>query len=201
MSWVSNLGQSIWDIAKAPISAVPGIGNYLGSLEAADATKDANEKNLQAVRETNAANAALWREQSAYNTPENQVHRLRDAGLNPMLAYGTVAEGRAASAPTMQAPEVRPVPARDYSKFSLAEYQQIQNMQEQNALIRAQNNEVTKRAEGISLENTYKAYENKLLMESGALRNDTTAIKTYRFLKDKIQQYNNWLDTESSKRR
>ena len=43
-----------------------------------------------------------WREQTEYNTPKNQVKRLREAGLAPQLMYGqgtTAATGQADPAP------------------------------------------------------------------------------------------------------
>lgn len=169
MSWLSNLGQSIWDVAKVPISYVPGVGNYLGSVESADAVRDANKKNLDATRETNAANAALWREQTAYNTPVNQMQRLRDAGLNPNLAYGQVADSKAASPISMQAPRVEAPRGRDYSGFSLADYAQVVNLMETNKLVRAQASKAVAEAE-------YADYETKKLKSSGMLKGDTGTI-------------------------
>lgn len=132
-----NLFESVIDVVKPITSVIPGVGSYWSSQEASEATRDANAKNLQAVRETNAANYNLWKEQTAYNTPINQMQRLRDAGLNPNLAYGQVADSRMATAPTLESPKVQPVPARDYGKFNLSEFAQVYNMMASNALTRA----------------------------------------------------------------
>lgn len=82
----------------------------IGSLTSAYSQEDTNESNARIARETNESNArisreqrqheqamynqevqdniAFWNMQNEYNLPENQVARLRSAGLNPSLAYG-----------------------------------------------------------------------------------------------------------------
>lgn len=43
----------------------------------------------------------FWYEQQEYNSPENQVNRMREAGINPALAIGNIQSGQGASiAPT-----------------------------------------------------------------------------------------------------
>lgn len=44
-------------------------------------------------------NVELWKMQQEYNTPENQVARLKQAGINPYLALGNISTGSALSAP------------------------------------------------------------------------------------------------------
>lgn len=39
----------------------------------------------------------MWQENNAYNTPEAQMKRLLEAGLNPHLAYGSVSTGNSGS--------------------------------------------------------------------------------------------------------
>lgn len=39
----------------------------------------------------------FWYDQQEYNTPENQVKRMRDAGINPALAVGNIQSGQGAS--------------------------------------------------------------------------------------------------------
>lgn len=39
----------------------------------------------------------FWYEQQEYNTPKNQVERLREAGINPQLAVGNIQSGQGAS--------------------------------------------------------------------------------------------------------
>lgn len=44
-------------------------------------------------------NVNLWKMQQDYNTPENQVVRLKQAGINPYLALGNISTGSASSVP------------------------------------------------------------------------------------------------------
>lgn len=39
----------------------------------------------------------MWQENNAYNTPQAQVQRLKDAGINPALALGNISTGESAS--------------------------------------------------------------------------------------------------------
>lgn len=41
----------------------------------------------------------MWRLNNEYNTPENQIKRMIDAGLNPAVAYDKVSTGTSGSAP------------------------------------------------------------------------------------------------------
>jgi len=88
--------------------------------------------NRDAQSEANSDSVKLWREQSAYNTPINQMKRLEEAGLNPNLAYGQIADSKASTPPQRGAVKY------DQPHFNLADYAQVRNMQEQNKLIRAQ---------------------------------------------------------------
>lgn len=43
----------------------------------------------QAMKDQNNAQWDMWNAQNAYNTPAAQMKRLKEAGLNPMLVYGS----------------------------------------------------------------------------------------------------------------
>ena len=47
-------------------------------------------------------NYKMWNEENAYNSPMMQMRRLEQAGLNPNLAYGSLASGAAGSPPQYQ---------------------------------------------------------------------------------------------------
>jgi len=55
---------------------------------------------------TRADNLDFWGRQNAYNTPEQQMQRFQNAGLNPALIYGQGNNGNAQNIPT---PDVVPV--------------------------------------------------------------------------------------------
>lgn len=80
----------------------------------------------------NRENKQLWKEQIELSKPQTQVNWLRDAGLNPALAYGKGVSTKVESAPTMQRPEA-PNPMTD-----IAAVQQVDNANAQHDLILAQ---------------------------------------------------------------
>ena len=59
-----------------------GIGTVVGSLLS---NRGAKRRQQQA----DAKNIEFWKMQNEYNTPKAQMQRLRDAGLNPALIYGS----------------------------------------------------------------------------------------------------------------
>lgn len=76
-----------------------------------------NDMNLQAVRETNANNLELanyqyeknleqWNRENQYNSPSSQMARLRAAGLNPALVYGSNANPVSSPSPQYDAPKM-----------------------------------------------------------------------------------------------
>lgn len=182
MSWLGNVFKSVGDVSKVLVSAAfPGAGSYLSAQET-------NKAQAEAQRRANESNVALWQYQAAYNSPTAQMQRLRDAGLNPNLAYGQVAESRMASAPTMSAPEYKVPEWKGQSLLqSLSEYAQVVNMQAQNALIRAQADKVASEAVAARSNAEYAAYENKQLMRTGLLKNDTLGLKY--FLRQGIDRF------------
>lgn len=96
-------------IAAAGITAAGSfLGNALGGLFGSNGSKAAAKAQLQAVRETNEANARLaqkqndwnleqWNRENAYNTPEAQRSRYEAAGINPYFALGNIQSGNSDS--------------------------------------------------------------------------------------------------------
>lgn len=118
------------------------VGGPIGGLVGASlgGQYDTNQVNADAVAAANDANVALWREQAAYNTPANQVARLRAAGLNPNLFYSQGDPGNMSSSPTMKAAQYDYNYAQAIDK--LAMYYQMKNIQAQNANLRAQTDNI-----------------------------------------------------------
>lgn len=98
-------------IAKiaAPIIAtgLGGLFNYFGGKSAETNAIRANQANIDFQRQTNDTNAVRaalmanqerkwavqdWEKQNAYNHPLQQMQRLKEAGLNPHLVYGSGAQ-------------------------------------------------------------------------------------------------------------
>ena len=89
-----------------------GIGSA-ASLFGQQMNNDASEK---AARVAGEQAIKLWQMQANYNTPANQVARLRAAGLNPNLIYGngSASTGNMSNAPAMTEPARK---SYDFSRF------------------------------------------------------------------------------------
>lgn len=139
------------------------LGALLGSAGGAAAIQGAmnfgqamwqNTQNKKAATKAYNREVALWQMNNEYNTPAAQVQRLKDAGLNPALVYGTgasVATGNSKGA--AHAPQAAPASNPRFDllsalqfgqdmKLKTAQTQQIEansaNMRAQTDVIKAQ---------------------------------------------------------------
>lgn len=102
------------------------------------AEKRQNAYNIQAENRAMQNNIQLWNMQNEYNTPAAQMQRLKDAGLNPNLAYGTAnTTAGSISAPASHGVTTRANKAIVKQALAL-NYQQIVSNQLQNQLIAEQ---------------------------------------------------------------
>lgn len=120
------------------IAAAPGIATGIASIGSgiinAFSGNKANKQNIAMQRETNALNYKMFQEgnafnrnmaidmfnrENAYNTPEAQVERMKQAGLNPAAlseglssssGNGDVSTPSSVSPTPMVAPQVQPIP-------------------------------------------------------------------------------------------
>lgn len=101
MSW-SNLSpqtqSSIIGTGGSVAGSLIGGAFNLGGM----ALQHKYNKEMAALQ--NQYNMDMWQMQADYNSPTAQMSRLRDAGLNPNLAYGNATTGNMSSAPEMVAP-------------------------------------------------------------------------------------------------
>lgn len=155
---------------------VAGVGSLLGGFGSSainnQAVKDTNKTNMEIAKyqaqfsqeENEKAyqrSLNMWNLQNEYNSPTQQMARLRSAGLNPNLVYGNGVTGNSAgstpqyepakfNAPTMQAYRGWNLGISDAISQFLAyrsNKAQIDNMEAQNSLIRQQTaTEATKQA-------------------------------------------------------
>lgn len=134
-----------------PAGALAGTALGFMSGSSQDAANKANE---EAVAAANEANINLWREQAAYNTPANQVARLRAAGLNPNLFYSQGDPGNMSSAPTMKASQY------DYNySQAIADLNmtyQMKNLRAQNENLQAQNRNLNATTANIKAQTEYQ---------------------------------------------
>ena len=73
-----------------PISAIiGGVSSLFGSGMSYKGQREANKTNIELARQGREHDVNMWNKQNEYNTPEMQMQRLKEAGLNPNLIYGS----------------------------------------------------------------------------------------------------------------
>lgn len=89
--------------------------SIIAALGGLAATALGSAMNSKASRDSNQLNMRNWKEQAEYNSPRNQVQRLREAGVNPALALqnGAMDSGSMSN----QAPDAV-TPQYDFSPLS-----------------------------------------------------------------------------------
>lgn len=92
------------------------VSSWFASRQSKKNTESVNKTNLELANKEFAHNKDMWQTQNIYNSPAEQMMRLKSAGLNPNLVYsGGNVTGNAASkapeynAPSMQRREVYPM--------------------------------------------------------------------------------------------
>lgn len=68
---------------------IGGITSIAGSYGAYKGQQSANKTNIRLAQEGREHDVNMWNRQNEYNTPEMQMQRLKEAGLNPNLIYGS----------------------------------------------------------------------------------------------------------------
>ena len=78
MSTMDNIITAGGTVAGGLINA--GVNMYMQN--------QTNRTNQNIAKENNRFNREMWNLQTQYNTPANQMRRLKEAGLNTSLMYG-----------------------------------------------------------------------------------------------------------------
>lgn len=148
-----------------------------------------------------------WNTQNAYNSPLQQMQRLREAGLNPNLVYGKGADNtagmiRAAS----NQPSSKPAPRLDLSNmgFDFVDLKmksaQTDNLYQQNAVLKAEQalkqaqtlNELTKEKK-TSFDLTYAMEAKESMLRNLTLQNDAVLAGIER---TKTQTFIDWQEND-----
>lgn len=82
------------------------IGSVINSRQNNKNIKAQNEANLMLSKTQNDFNTEMWNKQNQYNSPQAQMERFKDAGLNPNLIYDRGTSGISTAAPVKQAPSI-----------------------------------------------------------------------------------------------
>lgn len=91
------------EIANAVGQTLTGIG---GSIASIINTNKSIKANKAMAEYSYSKDLEMWNRQNAYNTPQAQMQRFKDAQLNPNLMYGQGSSGNASSMPKYQAPKL-----------------------------------------------------------------------------------------------
>lgn len=90
-------------------AAAPIIGGALNSASTAGANRNQARFSHMMYEKQKTDNLEFWRMQNEYNSPQAQMRRFQEAGLNPNLIYGQGNSGNASPVPT---PDVQGVQYR-----------------------------------------------------------------------------------------
>lgn len=171
------------------INPLPFIGSLASSLIGANT-------NVGLQREQREFDYRMWKENNEYNTPANQVSRLRAAGINPALALtnGSLESGiSSGSSGGQSAPSVDFSPVAHGVRDSVDLYQQRRL---QDAQIGKLNEESTNQSIRNRYENQRQIIElDKMLSDK---RLSDSQREYYSTERDRLIEENKWIDKRNS---
>ena len=95
-------------MSVGPAAAASAAGSIASSIiqgiynnKAIDKT---NKANMELAQYQYSKDLEMWNKQNDYNSPQQQMERFAEAGLNPNLIYGQGNAGNATSAPSFDRP-------------------------------------------------------------------------------------------------
>ena len=164
-------------------SIIMGSAALLGSGINYLANRETNQSNREMQQEANRQNVDLWRMQTEYNTPANQIERLRQANLNPNLIYGNPTN-TAGSAPEMHASkneryQLDPMTMANVMLIS----KQMQNLEADNEVKQAEARNIN--ADAIAQEKENEKFEEKFQLFKDREQVSKDLMKSEQFLNDK----------------
>lgn len=129
----------------AAITAAGALASTVGSIGSAQSLNKRGERYARELYEkTKRDNLSFWQMQNTYNSPEAVMERLKNAGLNPNLAYGSGSASN--SAGSIASPEAKSVDYKqaDFSGLesagrSLGNYYSFEQTKLQNDNLKKQN--------------------------------------------------------------
>lgn len=127
----------------ALLDFLPVAGSFLSGIFGMGQQHQANEANMELAQYQFEKNKEMWDLQNKYNSPEQQMERLRSAGLNPNLVYGNGAVGNTTgSAPQYDRPQIQPLSdgsfVSDAVQRGIFTQAQLENLKQQTELSRTQ---------------------------------------------------------------
>jgi|GEM_PF-2236331 hypothetical protein len=179
-----------------PATIISGISaglSLFGGMANRQSQERQNMRNLRAQAFENERNRQfaldMWNKQNEYNLPTNQMQRLRDAGINPHLAYSNGQPMNTSNAPASPT-GIGSMPQGIAPQMNIGEVfnalltsAQVKNMNAQTEKTIAEKKEVESRTQGIDKDNkvkdielTYK--EREILANIGVTEGQIDTIKS-----------------------
>lgn len=179
-----------------PATAMTAISagmSLFGNMANRASQEKQNRMNLMAQSVENERNRQfaldMWNKQNEYNLPTNQMQRLRDAGINPHLAYSNGQPMNTSNAPASPT-GIGSMPQGIAPQMNIGEVfnalltsAQVKNMNAQTEKTLAEKKEVESRTQGIDKDNkvkdielTYK--EREILANIGVTEGQIDTIKS-----------------------
>jgi len=122
------------------MSIFNAIGGALGGIATIVGQHQANKANKAMAEYQNQQNLKQWERQNQYNSPTQQMQRLKEAGINPNMAYakGTI-NNTVSSSPRMERAEAKSLTQNMPQLGNFMSLAQIQQMKQQTEGIRLDN--------------------------------------------------------------
>lgn len=150
------------------------------------AQKKQNEANMDLAEYQYSRDLDMWNRANFYNSPGEQMKRLKEAGLNPNLVYGNGVTGNStASLPHYQAPEI----SKNFKPFLGPDVGAMLNTYQDIAVRQAQIDNLRAATEGKKIENLWSAF-NLPIRKEFAWNNAYNTSKKLEYEKDtQLSQY------------
>lgn len=172
------------------------VGAAIAALGSVASNMLQNSQNVQLAQGQREYDRKMWFEQAAYNSPVNQVQRLRDAGLNPALA---MQNGMMNSGLQSQSSGGQTAPVTDFSPLSEGLRASV-DLYQQKRLQDAQISKINEETQNQSIKNRY---ENQRQIEelvnlkaSGNLTKSQSKHVDIQIAA--LQKENEWIDKRNS---
>jgi len=122
------------------MSIFNAIGGAIGGVASIIGQERANKANKRMAEYQNQQNLQQWNRQNQYNSPSQQMQRLKEAGINPNMAYakGTI-NNTVSSSPRMERAEAKSVTQNMPQLGNFMNIAQIQQIKEQTEALRLAN--------------------------------------------------------------
>lgn len=172
------------------------IGSGLGVVGSVASTLIGNSQNVKLAREQREWDYKMWKENNEYNSPLNQMNRLRSAGLNPGLAMSNGLIGNGLSS---QSAGGQTAPVTDFSPIAQGIRDSV-DLYQQKRLQDAQIEKLNSESQNQSIKNRYENQKQILELQQMLENKDLTSAQRRHILVEiyGLSKQNEWIDKKNS---